>query len=95
MRAMQCTAESRTAELEAVCRDALILRELRRIVELPDWTISQRWHGVYPKLAGRTHFLAEPMPGGVVFNGLCGSGMTMSFGLAEQLCSDAKGPFAA
>lgn len=75
--------------------DALILRELRRIVELPDWTIAQRWHGVYPKLAGRTHFLAEPMPGVVLFNGLGGSGMTMSFGLAEQLWSDAKGPFAA
>lgn len=75
--------------------DGLILRELRLIVDLPDWTIAQRWHGVYPKLAGKTHFFAQPLPGVVLFNGLGGSGMTMSFGLADSLWRPANGPFTA
>lgn len=73
--------------------DSLILRELRLIVELPDWHIAQRWHGVYPKLQGKTHFLTHPLPGVALFNGLGGSGMTMSFGLADALWPDAHGPF--
>lgn len=75
--------------------DALILRELRRIVDLPDWGIAERWHGVYPKLPGRTHFLAQPLPGVVLFTGLGGSGMTMSFGLADALWTTPEGPFTA
>ncbi len=73
--------------------ESLMLRELRQIVELPHWEIAQRWHGVYPKLAGQTHFLAQPLPGVVLFNGLGGSGMTLSFGLADGLWSTAEGPF--
>ena len=26
----------------------LILRELRKFVDFPDWTLAERWHGIYP-----------------------------------------------
>ena len=73
--------------------ERLMLRELRRIVDLPRWVIAERWHGVYSKLAGQTHFLARPQPGVILFNGLGGSGMTLSFGLADNLWTTAEGPF--
>jgi FAD dependent oxidoreductase TIGR03364 len=64
--------------------DDLILRELRRCIVLPDWTISRRWHGIYAKHPTATHYAAEPMPGVSVRTGPGGAGMTLSFGLAER-----------
>jgi FAD dependent oxidoreductase TIGR03364 len=64
--------------------DALIFRELRRVIRLPDWTIAERWHGVYAKHEKRPVFEAEPMPGVHVRTGLGGAGMTMALGLAER-----------
>lgn len=65
--------------------DDLILRELRRVLQLPDWTIAERWHGVYAKCRIGPVFSEEPQPNVHVFTGLGGAGMTMSFGLAENL----------
>ncbi|WP_169975795.1 TIGR03364 family FAD-dependent oxidoreductase [Tautonia rosea] len=64
--------------------DDLILRELRHVIQLPDWSITERWHGIYAKHAAAPVFGAEPMPGVSVRTGTGGSGMTMSFGLAER-----------
>lgn len=64
--------------------DDLILRELRKIIRLPDWAILERWHGVYAKHPTAPVFEAEPLPGVSIACGTGGSGMTMSFGLAEQ-----------
>lgn len=74
--------------------DALILRELRRIITLPDWTITQRWHGIYGSVthASATHDPAarEPAlelelePGVHLCTGTGGAGMTLAFGLAER-----------
>jgi FAD dependent oxidoreductase TIGR03364 len=64
--------------------DELILRELREIIHLPDWSIAERWHGIYAKCANAPIFTAEPFPNVHVFTGTGGAGMTMSFGLAEQ-----------
>lgn len=64
--------------------DDLILRELRSIIRLPDWTIAERWHGVYAKHPSLPIFSAEPLPGVFVRTGTGGAGMTMSFGLAER-----------
>ena len=33
--------------------DDLILRELRRVVRLPDWSIAERWHGDLCEARGR------------------------------------------
>ncbi|MCY2968303.1 MAG: TIGR03364 family FAD-dependent oxidoreductase [Planctomycetota bacterium] len=64
--------------------DELMLRELRSILRLPDWTISERWHGVYAKHPSLPIFSAEPIPDVFVRTGTGGAGMTMSFGLAER-----------
>lgn len=65
--------------------DDLILAELRALIDLPSWRISRRWTGIYAKRSGFPVFTASPVPGVHVMNIVGGSGMTMSFGLAEQL----------
>lgn len=64
--------------------DELILRELRKIVRLPDWTIAERWHGEYLKHLTGPQFAAEPLPNVFVRTGTGGAGMTMAWGLAER-----------
>jgi FAD dependent oxidoreductase TIGR03364 len=66
--------------------DDLVLRELRRVIRLPDWTIAERWHGIYAKHPTRPSFEVEPLPGSDlhICTGTGGAGMTMSFGLAER-----------
>jgi FAD dependent oxidoreductase TIGR03364 len=64
--------------------DELILRELGRLIRLPDWTIAERWHGTYAKHPEMPQFEAEPVPGVHVRCGTGGAGMTMAFGLAER-----------
>jgi len=62
-----------------------ILRYLAIFARLPEIKIAERWHGVYPKLSGKTEFIHEPEPGVLIVNGLGGAGMTMSFGLADEI----------
>ncbi len=64
--------------------DELMVRELRKVIRLNDWTIQERWHGVYAKHSQVPVFESEAMPGVNVFVGTGGAGMTMSFGLAER-----------
>jgi FAD dependent oxidoreductase TIGR03364 len=64
--------------------DHLILRELHKLIELPDWTIEERWHGVYVQAPDTIQFVAEPELGVHVVIASGGCGMTMSFGLAEE-----------
>jgi FAD dependent oxidoreductase TIGR03364 len=64
--------------------DDLILRELRRVIRLPDWRLAGRWHGVYAKHEELPLFEAEPLTRVHVCTGAGGAGMTMAFGLAER-----------
>ena len=65
-----------------------ILDYLARFARFPHLTLAQSWHGIYPKLTdGSSEFVAEVAPGVTVVNcvGGGGLGMTLSFGLAEDL----------
>jgi FAD dependent oxidoreductase TIGR03364 len=65
--------------------DELIIRELRQIVDMPDWSVAERWHGVYAKHPAQPVFVAEPQPGVKIRTAAGGAGMTLSFGLADDL----------
>ncbi|MCW1922645.1 TIGR03364 family FAD-dependent oxidoreductase [Luteolibacter arcticus] len=64
--------------------DSLMLRELHKLYDFPNWTIAERWHGIYAKNTDGAEFRAEPLPGVHIATGMGGSGMTMSFGLADR-----------
>ena len=64
--------------------DQYILRELRKIIQLPTWDLQAHWHGIYAKYTGGLVFEQLVTPGVRVFTGLGGNGMTLSFGLAED-----------
>lgn len=66
----------------------LILQYLQRFVKLKSWDLQQTWNGIYPKLTnGATELLLQPEAGVTIVNGLGGAGMTLSFGLAEEIIS--------
>ena len=63
----------------------LILNYLNTFAHFPNAAIAETWHGVYPKIPGKTEFVLEVEPNVWIVNGLSGAGMTMSFGLAAEL----------
>jgi D-hydroxyproline dehydrogenase subunit beta len=65
----------------------LILNYLRSFSHVSNMEIADRWHGVYPRLNGETEFVFSPEEGVTIVNGLSGAGMTLSFGLAEEVMS--------
>lgn len=64
--------------------NSLILRELQKIIRLPDWKIESTWHGIYAKIPGAISVNQSPEYGVFVCTGLGGAGMTMAFGIAED-----------
>ena len=64
--------------------EQLILRELKKIIRLPDWTVDSRWHGIYAKSPNAFVEVQSPEDGVYICTGLGGAGMTMSFGVAEN-----------
>ncbi|MBL0744522.1 TIGR03364 family FAD-dependent oxidoreductase [Chryseolinea lacunae] len=62
----------------------IILNYLRSFAELGDLRITERWHGVYPKVQGNINLTVHPEPGVTIVTGMGGAGMTLSFGLAEK-----------
>lgn len=67
--------------------DAAIAAYLKTFAQAPSFEIAERWNGSYAKLPGKTEFVANPAPGVKVVTGLGGAGMTLSFGLAEEIVS--------
>jgi hypothetical protein len=64
--------------------DDLMLGYIGGFLRVPDMTIAQRWHGVYAKHPELPYVSAEPAPGVRVVTSPGGSGMTLSFGIAEK-----------
>jgi D-hydroxyproline dehydrogenase subunit beta len=64
--------------------DDLILRECRQVFHLGDWTMAERWNGVYAKHSAVPVWEARAADGTYLFVGTGGAGMTMAFGLAER-----------
>ena len=64
--------------------DQLILDEARTFLQLPDFEIVRRWHGVYSIHPEKPFFEAEPAAGVRIVTAAGGSGMTLSFGLAQR-----------
>ncbi|MGN6419807.1 MAG: TIGR03364 family FAD-dependent oxidoreductase [Pseudobacter sp.] len=67
----------------------MIVDYLKTFARFKDWTISETWNGIYPRLTdGQADLSFSPEPGVIVVNGLGGAGMTLSFGLAEAITKD-------
>ncbi|HUD99940.1 MAG TPA: TIGR03364 family FAD-dependent oxidoreductase [Bryobacteraceae bacterium] len=64
--------------------DDLILRYAGEFLAAPTLEIAQRWHGVYAKHPDKPYVSLAPAPGVRVVTATGGSGMTLSFGLAEE-----------
>jgi FAD dependent oxidoreductase TIGR03364 len=65
--------------------DDLILTYLYTFFDVPALKIRERWHGVYAKHPRKAHVVLQPAPETVMITGVGGAGMTLSFGLAEQV----------
>ena len=67
----------------------LIFDYLKQFVNFDKTTIIETWNGIYPKLTnGETELILYPEKGVTIINGLGGAGMTLSFGLCEQLIKE-------
>jgi glycine/D-amino acid oxidase-like deaminating enzyme len=70
--------------------NALILDYIKRFSSFKDYQTIQTWNGTYPKITnGKTDFIYSPEQGVTIVNGLGGAGMTLSFGLAEEVLNNA------
>lgn len=64
--------------------DQLMLRYICGFLRAPNWDIAQRWYGVYAKHPDQPYLSLTPEPGVRIVTSPGGSGMTLSFGVAEQ-----------
>ena len=66
----------------------MILGYLKHFAMFRDDKVIETWNGVYPKLTnGQSSLVIFPEDGVTIINGLGGAGMTLSFGLCEQIVS--------
>jgi FAD dependent oxidoreductase TIGR03364 len=64
--------------------DALILRELSAVLDLPMPQVTERWIGVYPS-GPETAFFETVMPGVQLVMVTSGTGMSTAFAIAEEV----------
>jgi glycine/D-amino acid oxidase-like deaminating enzyme len=66
--------------------NGLILEYMHTFLQAPALTIQERWHGIYPKLTnGETNLVLSPEKNVTIVNGFGGAGMTLAFGVAEEI----------
>src|SRR5262249_44075652 len=68
--------------------DELILAYLKTFLAVPDLTVAARWHGAYVKHPTAACVVARLTQQALAVTGLGGAGMTLSFGLAEQVITE-------
>jgi FAD dependent oxidoreductase TIGR03364 len=77
---------------DRVSTNTLILDYLKTFLKIDTNLIAETWNGVYPKLTnGDTEVFITPEQGVYILNGLGGAGMTLSFGLAEEMVEQITG----
>lgn len=64
--------------------DRLILDYALGFLKAPDLSIAERWYGVYAKHPSKPYLTMEPQPTVRIVTSPGGSGMTLSFGVAER-----------
>lgn len=63
-----------------------ILDYLKTFAEFKNWNLQQSWNGIYAKMTnGATEFVHSPEQGVMIINAPGGAGMTLSFGLTEEV----------
>ncbi|MBI1343197.1 MAG: TIGR03364 family FAD-dependent oxidoreductase [Terrimonas sp.] len=68
------------------CINQMILDYLQQFMNLENDQVIETWNGIYPKLMnGKNDMVIQPEQGVMIINGLGGAGMTLGFGLAEQI----------
>lgn len=65
--------------------DDLVLDYLDSFLDVEPLQIVERWHGIYVKHPREPYCVCAPEPGVTAVVGLGGHGMTLSFGLAEDV----------
>ena len=66
--------------------NTLILDYLGTFAQFKSPKVFQTWHGIYPKMTnGGTEIVLKPEEGVTIINGLGGAGMTLSFGLCDEV----------
>lgn len=68
--------------------DELVLSYLAGMVDSSAWQVTARWHGVYGKHPQRPWVICPISDRLWAVTGVGGHGMTLSFGLAEQVVND-------
>jgi FAD dependent oxidoreductase TIGR03364 len=68
--------------------DDLVLQYARAFLHAPNLEIAQRWHGVYAKHCEQPFVSLSPATNVRVVTATGGSGMTLSFGLAERTAQE-------
>ncbi|SDE33354.1 FAD dependent oxidoreductase TIGR03364 [Dyadobacter soli] len=66
--------------------NTMILDYLGTFAQFKSPKVFQSWHGIYPKMTnGATEIVLKPESGVTILNGLGGNGMTLSFGLCDEV----------
>jgi FAD dependent oxidoreductase TIGR03364 len=83
-----------TASLDFALRqdlNELILREARRMLDLPDWTLQRTWAGYYAQTGDGGVYTREIDERIFITTGIGGKGMTTSPGVARRRVAEAFG----
>ncbi len=69
-----------------------VLRYLQKFAHFKSSRISSSWHGIYAKATdGSTELVVQPEESVTIINALGGAGMTLSFGLGEEVVAKVMG----